>query len=91
MKSTKQSGIVFGGVLTFTGMIGMMPIFLFSNPSATIDTISLLVPQGWAVRGLFQSMQGAATGNLLLTLLVMLAWAVVLFGIGVWRFQKRYA
>lgn len=91
LKSTKQGGIVFGGVLTFTGMIGMMPIFVFSNPSATIDTISLLVPQGWAIHGLLQSMQGAATGNLLLTLLVMLAWSVAFFGIGVWRFQKRYA
>jgi ABC-2 type transport system permease protein len=91
MKSTKQGGIVFGGVLTFTGMIGMMPIFAFTSPSATLDTISLIVPQGWAIHSLFQSMQGAATGNLLLTLLVMLTWAVVLFSIGVWRFQKRYA
>ena len=90
MKSTKQGGIVFGGVLTFSGMIGMMPIFVFSNPSATIDTISLFVPQGWAVRSLFQSMQGAVTADLLLTLLVMLAWSIAFFGIGVWRFQKRY-
>ncbi len=91
MKSTKQGGIVFGGVLTFSGMIGLMPVFMFGSPSTTFDTISLIVPQGWAARGLFQSMQGATTGNLLLTLLVMLIWATVFFGIGVWRFQKRYA
>jgi ABC-2 type transport system permease protein len=91
MKSTKQGGIIFGGVLTFTGMIGMMPIFAFANPSATLNTISLIVPQGWAIHSLFQSMQGAATGDLLLTLLVMLTWSAVLFGIGAWRFQKRYA
>ncbi len=91
MKNTKQGGIVFGGVLTFSGMIGMLPIFAFSNPSTTLETISLIVPQGWAVHGLFQSMQGAATGELGLSALAMLAWAVVLFGIGVWRFQKRYA
>ncbi len=91
MKNTKQGGIVFGGVLTFSGMIGMLPIFAFSNPSATLETISLIVPQGWAVHGLFQSMQGAAAGDLALSALVMLAWAVVFFGIGVWRFQKRYA
>lgn len=91
MKSTKQGGIVFGGVLTFSGMIGMLPVFTFGNPSATLQTISLVVPQGWAIHALFQSMQGVATGDLMLTLLVMLAWAVVFFGIGVWRFQKRYA
>ena len=91
MKSTKQGGIVFGGVLTFSGMIGMLPIFAFASPSASLDTISLIVPQGWAVHGLFQSMQGAASGDMLVSLLVMIAWAVVFFGVGVWRFQKRYS
>jgi ABC-2 type transport system permease protein len=91
MKSTKQGGIIFGGVLTFTGVIGMMPIYVFNNPSETIDSISLLVPQGWAIRGMFQSMQGVANTDLVLTLLAMLAWSVVFFLIGVWRFQKRYA
>jgi ABC-2 type transport system permease protein len=91
LKSTKQGGIVFGGVLTFSGMIGMLPIFTFASPSASLSTISLIVPQGWAVQGMFQSMQGAASGDVLVSLLVMFAWAVVFFGVGVWRFQKRYA
>jgi ABC-2 type transport system permease protein len=91
LKSSKQGGFVFGGVLTFSGMIGMMPIFAFTSPSAALDTISLIVPQGWAVRGLFQSMQGAASSDMLVSLLVMFAWAVIFFGIGVWRFQKRYS
>ncbi|MEW6406235.1 MAG: ABC transporter permease subunit, partial [Chloroflexota bacterium] len=91
LKSTKQGGILFGGVLTFTGMIGMLPIFAFSSQSATLDTISLLVPQGWAIHGLLQTMQGAAAGDLALTLLVMLAWSIAFFVVGVWRFQKRYA
>jgi ABC-2 type transport system permease protein len=91
LKSTKQGGIVFGGVLTFSGMLGMMPIFAFSSQSATLDIISLLVPQGWAIHGLLQAMQGAAAGDLALTLLVMLAWSAAFFVVGVWRFQKRYA
>jgi ABC-2 type transport system permease protein len=91
LKSSKQGGFVFGGVLTFSGMIGMMPIFAFASPSTTLDTISLIVPQGWAVRGLFQSMQGAASSDVLVSLLVMFAWAAVFFSVGVWRLQKRYA
>ena len=93
LKSTKQGGILFGGVLTFSGMIGMMPIFTFASQpaSSTLNTISLIVPQGWAERGLLQSMQGAATGDVLISLLVMIAWSVVFFCIGAWRFQKRYA
>lgn len=91
MKSSRQGGIVFGGVLTFSGMLGMMPIFAFSSPSAALETISLFVPQGWAVRALFQSMQGAAAGSVAFTLLGMLAWSAAFFLVGAWRFQKRYA
>jgi len=91
MKNTKQGGIVFGGVLIFSGMLGLLPVFTMGNASPTFDAISLFAPQGWAARGMFQSMQGAATGDLLLTLLVTLAWAVAFFVVGVWRFQKRYA
>ena len=91
MKSTRQAGIVFGGVITFSGMLGMLPVFTSGNPSSTLDAVSLLVPQGWAIHSLFQSMQGASSGNMLGTLLVMVAWSLAFFAIGVWRFQKRYA
>lgn len=94
LKSSKQGGIVFGGVLTFSGMLGMLPIFLLSAGASAppaLRAISLLVPQGWAVEALFQSMRGAAAGSLAPTLLVMLAWSAAFFAIGVWRFQKRYA
>lgn len=94
LKNTKQGGIVFGGVLTFSGMLGMLPIFLLSAGASAppaLRTISLLVPQGWAVDGLLQSMGGVAASSLALPALVMLAWSVAFFVVGVWRFQKRYA
>ena len=54
LKDTKQSGVLFGGVLTVTGMLGMISIFAMNSPAAAElgNTVSLLVPQGWAVRGL---------------------------------------
>lgn len=92
MKNTKQGGIIFGGVLTFSGMLGMLPIFTMgSTPSPVLKTISFFVPQGWSVEALLQSMQGAPLGSLVMCAVVLLAWAVVFFAIGVWRFQKRYA
>lgn len=95
LKSTKQGGVVFGGVVTVTGMIGMIKIFTLgggaSPASGTLDIASLFVPQGWAVRGLLQAMNNASLNDALLTLLGMLAWAAVLFVIGVLRFAKRYA
>jgi hypothetical protein len=62
-----------------------------STTSGTLDTISLLVPQGWAVRGLLQTMNGAPLGDVLLTVAGLLVIGAVLFIIGAIRFQKRYA
>jgi ABC-2 type transport system permease protein len=92
-KNTKQSGVMFGGVLTLTGMVGMISVFFQGSPTAGQlgDTVSLLVPQGWAVRGLLQAMNGAPAGETGLTTLALLAWSVAFFIIGVWRFNRRYA
>lgn len=93
LKSTKQGGVLFGGVLTVTGMLGMISIFAIGSPAASQmgDTVSLLVPQGWAVRGLMQSMNGEPVSTLLVTTLVLLVWSAAFFAIGVWRFNRRYA
>ena len=54
LKSTRQAGTVLGGVLTVTGMLGMVKIFTMGSPTspAWADIASMFVPQGWAVRGL---------------------------------------
>ena len=93
LRTTKQGGVLFGGVLTVTGMLGMISIFAMGSPSAAQmgDTVSLLVPQGWAVRGLMQAMNAEPVNSVLVTTLALLAWSVAFFIIGVWRFNKRYA
>jgi len=92
MKDTRQSGVIFGGVLTITGMVGMISIFAMNSPSAARlgGTVSLLVPQGWAVRGLLQAMNLRSIQEVLITVLVMLIWSAVFFMVGVWRFRMRY-
>ena len=92
LKNTKQGGAIFGGVLTVTGMLGMIKIFAINSPIAKQmgDTVSLLVPQGWAVRGLIQSMNGEPVNSVLATVLVSLLWSAVFFAVGVWRFNRRY-
>jgi ABC-type multidrug transport system permease subunit len=93
LKSTKQGGAVFGGVLTITGMLGMISIFAMNSPTAAVlsDTVSLLVPQGWAIRGLLQATNGKPIGEIGLTTLVMLGLSATFFVVGAWRFNKRYA
>jgi ABC-2 type transport system permease protein len=92
LKDTRQAGILFGGVLSVTGMVGMISIFSGGSSSAAPlgNTVSLLVPQGWAIRGLMQSLHGEPVGAVLLTTLVMLAWSAAFFIVGVLRFNKRY-
>jgi len=92
LKNTKQAGVLFGGVLTVTGMLGMIRIFAMNSPSAARmgETVSLLVPQGWAIRGLMQSMGVEPISNVLTTMLASLVWSAVFFAVGVWRFNRRY-
>ncbi len=92
MKNTKQAGVLFGGVLTVTNMIGMISVFAMGSPGAERlgNTVSLIVPQGWAIRGLLQSMHGEPLSGVLITALVSLLWGAVFFIIGVLRFNRRY-
>ena len=93
LKSTRQAGSVLGGLLTVTGMLGMVKIFTMGAPTspAWADIASMFVPQGWAVRGLSQVMAAASINDILLTCLALIGMSVAFFLIGVLRFQKRYA
>ena len=92
LKNVKQSAVVFGGVITTTGMLGMIKVFTMGAANATwADTVSLFVPQGWAARGLLQLMIGASLTQILPTFGALVAMSIVFFAIGVLRFQKRYA
>lgn len=93
LRSTKQGGVVFGGVLTLTGMLAMIPIFTLGSPTSGwwSRTVSLLVPQGWGVLALLQNISGDPISEVALSALGMLVWSIVLFVVGAWRFQKRFA
>lgn len=94
LKDNRYVGIVTGGGLTLTGMLGMVGIFTTNVPGASrgvFDTVSLLVPQGWAVRGYQQLAEGGGVGDVLLPVAVMLALSGAFFAIGVLRFRRRFA
>jgi ABC-2 type transport system permease protein len=93
IKSTKQGGFIYGGVLTVTGMLGMMKIFTLSSPNGSpmLETVSLLVPQGWAIRGLLLSSAAAPTTDILIAFAILMVWTMVFFSIGAWRFHRRFA
>ena len=90
VKSTKQAGIIYGAVLTFTGMLGISSVFVMGTSlEAAFDYIPLFVPQGWAMKALEASWETNIGTSLLLSA-GMLAWAVMFFIIGNLRFKKRF-
>jgi len=93
LKNTRQAAIIFGGLLTLTGMLGLISVFTASSPnsSAALETVSLLVPQGWAIRTFRQVMDGAALSDILFTFAIILLWSSLFFTIGQRRLKKRFA
>ncbi len=93
IKDQRQAGVIFGGLLTLTGMLGLMSVFTAGAPNTppALNTIGLLVPQGWAIRGMRQAMDGAELADNLLTLGVVVALSAVFFFAGQWRLRKRFA
>jgi ABC-type multidrug transport system permease subunit len=91
MKSTRQGGAVYGGLITVTGMLGMLTVFTGGNTGGMVEKISLLMPQGWAVRGLTLAMNSAGVAEVAVNLLVLLALSGLFMGLGVWNFQRRFA
>ncbi|QRN82610.1 ABC transporter permease [Chloroflexota bacterium] len=91
VKDTKQAGIIYGALLTFTGMLGISSIFTVGTPAErAFEFVSLVVPQGWAMHALQASWEGDLVNALLLTG-GMLVWALICFLIGNARFKKRFA
>jgi ABC-2 type transport system permease protein len=91
IKTVRQSGPVLGGVLSVTGMLGGLFSAAVPNMPAAFNAASLLMPQGWAMRGLKQIIDGASVPDVLLPAGLMLAMGVVFFTLGALRFQKRFA
>lgn len=94
LKNTRQGGVVYGGVLTVAGMVGMIGIFTANVPNAAtgpFETISLLVPHGWAVRGYSLLLEGGGASDLLPTFGVMLILSLAFFLVGLMRFRRRFA
>jgi ABC-2 type transport system permease protein len=88
----RQAGIIFGGLLTLTGMLGLFTVFTAGSPNTpqALETVSLLVPQGWAMRTFRQAMDGDTLSQIGLTFGVILVWSAAFFLIGQYRLRKRF-
>jgi ABC-type Na+ efflux pump permease subunit len=92
-KDRKQAGLIVGAGVTVTGMLGLSSIFMMgaANPNQVINSLSLLVPQGWANRALVNIMDGFSVQEALTSMLGLIGYSVVMFLVGMRRFMKRFA
>jgi ABC-2 type transport system permease protein len=93
LRSTKQAGAVYGVVVNLVGWVGISRLFAQIIPgldrySDYTDVVSLLSPQGWAARIWQESMAGYPVW---VTLVLMLLVSLGLFGIGVYKFNRRFS
>ncbi|MCA9987294.1 MAG: ABC transporter permease [Anaerolineales bacterium] len=91
VRNSRQSGFVYGGVLTITGMVGLIGIFAGGVSSPTLATITLLVPQGWTVRAFEAAMAGGGLGEIVGSLAGVLVWSAVFLAISQYRLARRFA
>lgn len=93
LRSTRQAGAIYGGLLTLTGMLGLFTVFTggAANTPDALETISLFVPQGWAIRAFQQTLDGRPLSELLFTFAGVLLWSVLFFWVGQYRLKRRFA
>ncbi len=91
VKSSRQAGPVLGVVVTLTGLLGgLIPTGDPSQPSP-FETIGLVTPQGWALRGWKLALAGAGPADVLLPLAVTLGVGIAFFAVGTVVFRRRFA
>lgn len=91
VKGTKQAGVIYGGVLTFTGMLGISSVFVMGTPiEEAFNYLPLFVPQGWAMNAFKSSWQGDWQ-QVLIHASGMVLLAIIFFLAGNARFKKRFS
>jgi ABC-type Na+ efflux pump permease subunit len=93
LKDTKQAGMVYGVVVNLVGWVGISRLFVLIIPgldkyASYTDIVSLISPQGWAAQIWQESMAG---NPVWITVTGMLVLSLVLFGIGVFKFNRRFS
>lgn len=90
IKTSKQAGPIFGGVLTGLGMISGLFTTNVKMPDA-FNAIGNFTPQGWVLKAWRLTLAGQPAGELVLPCIVLLVMGIVMFAIGAAMFRRRFA
>jgi ABC-2 type transport system permease protein len=90
IKTSKQTGPVFGGALTVLGMISGLFTTNIQMPAA-FNMLGNFTPQGWVLKAWRLSLAGQPASELLVPFTVLLVMGLVMFAIGAVMFKRRFA
>jgi len=90
IKTSKQAGPIFGGVLTGLGMISGLFTTNIAMPDS-FNAIGNFTPQGWVLKAWKLALGGQPTSEMVLPFLVLVGMGIAMFVIGAAMFRKRYA
>ena len=91
MRDTRQTGMIYGGVLVVTGMLGIVDSFTGGGLTGrAIDYLPLLVPQGWVYKLWLTVMEGVTSQSWLYAGGLVI-WSTLFFFVGRARFRHRFA
>lgn len=91
LNDSRQTGIILGGVMTITGMVGGLFTSTIQNMPDFLGILKKFTPQGWALDLWQLVLNGAGYAEILFPFSVLLCMAVVFFIIANFRFQRRFA
>jgi len=91
LRDSRQTGIILGGVMTVTGMLGGLFTAGIQNMPAFMETLKKLTPQGWTLHLWQLVLSHASYAEILVPVAVLIGMGLVFFIIAVLRFQKRFA
>ena len=90
VRTPAQAGAIGAGVYLVLALVGGN-FTGTAQTGTTYATIQRFSPNGWLLIGWNETMRGGGIGDILLPLLIPLAFAVVFFAIAVFRFRRRFA
>jgi ABC-2 type transport system permease protein len=90
LKSTRQAGAAMGIVLTMTGMAGGLMTTGFTNMPEEFNTLTLFMPQGWALQTFRTAMVSRHLSTVLESALITIVIGAVCFVIGAQLFRRRF-
>ena len=85
-----QAGAITSGVFLVMALVGGNFVGT-ANPGGIFGTVRLFTPNGWLLKGWDSTLRGGSIGDVLVPVVVVLAFAIMTLSVGVVLFRRRFS